>query len=101
MSELESFREQTRTWLEANCPPSMRWSSDGPPSDLASELVWGGRKQNYDNPESKQWLDLMAERGWTASTWPRDYGGAGLDNDEAKVLAQEMAAIHAVPPLIG
>ena len=108
MSELESFREQTRTWLEANCPPSMRWSAEGPPSDLlnrrpqqAASLIWGGRKQEYENPESKQWLDLMAERGWTAPTWAREHGGGGLSKGQAKVLSQEMAAIHAVPPLIG
>ncbi|HEV2747002.1 MAG TPA: hypothetical protein VGW34_06850 [Allosphingosinicella sp.] len=24
MPELESFRSETRAWLEANCPPEMR-----------------------------------------------------------------------------
>ena len=27
MSAIEQFREQTRSWLEANCPPSQRTKS--------------------------------------------------------------------------
>jgi alkylation response protein AidB-like acyl-CoA dehydrogenase len=41
----------------------------------------------------------MVERGWTAPTWPKNYGGGGLSPEEAKVLAQEMARIKARPPL--
>jgi alkylation response protein AidB-like acyl-CoA dehydrogenase len=43
----------------------------------------------------------MAERGWTAPTWPREYGGGGLSKDEAKVLAEEMTKQKLRPPLIG
>ena len=28
----------------------------------------------------------MAERGLTAPTWPKEYGGGGLDKEQAKVL---------------
>jgi acyl-CoA dehydrogenase len=41
----------------------------------------------------------MAERGWTAPEWPREYGGGGLNREEAKVLAAEMRRIKARPPL--
>jgi alkylation response protein AidB-like acyl-CoA dehydrogenase len=102
MSELEAFREETRAWLGENCPQSMRWAPKnvGNPT-LDDELVWGGTKQEYPNPDAKVWLDRMAERGWTAPTWPRAYGGGGLDKAQAKILSQEMAAIRAKPPLIG
>ena len=43
----------------------------------------------------------MAERGWTAPTWPREYGGGGLSEEEGKVLAQEMAKLGVRPPLVG
>jgi alkylation response protein AidB-like acyl-CoA dehydrogenase len=102
MADLESFRSSTREWLEHNCPASMRWSSSaGGNETLADELVWGGRRQSYANPDAKVWLERMAERGWTAPTWPREYGGGGLDKDEAKVLAQEMRSLRCKPPLIG
>jgi len=43
----------------------------------------------------------MAERGFTAPTWPTAYGGAGLDKADAKILADEMRALKLWPPLIG
>jgi acyl-CoA dehydrogenase len=43
----------------------------------------------------------MAERGWTAPTWPREYGGGGLTKAEAKILAEEMAKLRLRPALTG
>ena len=94
MSDLEAFRAETRAWLEANCPPSMRTPM---PED---ETPWAGRRFVWKNPDSKLWLDRMAERGWTAPTWPREYGGGGLSRGEAGVLAQELARIKARPALM-
>ena len=51
--------------------------------------------------DTRRWLAIMAERGWTAPTWPREYGGGGLTKDEAKVLAEETAKQKLRPPLIG
>ncbi|MEM6707834.1 MAG: acyl-CoA dehydrogenase family protein [Pseudomonadota bacterium] len=91
MADLDSFRQDTRAWLDANCPASMRTPM---PED---EVVWGGRGQTFKNPESKLWLERMAERGWTCPTWPTEYGGGGLTADENKVLQQELARIKARP----
>lgn len=93
MAELDDFRAETRAWLEANCPQSMRTPMPG------EETPWAGRKGTYKNPDTKLWLDLMAAKGWTAPTWPKAYGGAGLSRGEAKVLEQEMGRIKARPPL--
>lgn len=68
---------------------------------ISDSVVWGGRKETFENPGSKQWLQCMAERGWTAPTWPKPYGGGGLSKEEAKVLADEMRRIKALPPLVG
>ncbi|MEE2879430.1 MAG: acyl-CoA dehydrogenase family protein [Pseudomonadota bacterium] len=92
-TELDAFRTEVREWLEANCPPAMR----EPMSE--DEVVWGGRGEKFKNPESRVWLERMGEKGWTAPTWPKEYGGGGLSRDEAKVLEQEMARINARPPL--
>ena len=91
--ELDVFRTETRAWLEANCPASMRTPLTG------DETPWGGRKFKWKNPDSKVWLDRMAEKGWTAPMWPKDYGGGGLTAAQARVLEQEMARIKARPPL--
>jgi alkylation response protein AidB-like acyl-CoA dehydrogenase len=96
MADLETFRTETRAWLEANAPSSL---FDAKFSEI--EGNWGGRKATYPNPDMKVWLDRMAEKGWTAPTWPKEYGGGGLSREEAKVLAQEMGALRLPPPLVG
>jgi alkylation response protein AidB-like acyl-CoA dehydrogenase len=93
MADLDQFRTETRAWLEANCPASMRTPA------TEEEVVWGGRKQVFTNPDSKVWLDRMAAKGWTAPTWPKAYGGGGLSKAEAIVLDQEIRRINARAPL--
>jgi len=90
---LDSFRGEVRAWLETNCPDSMRTDM---PQD---EIVWGGRKQNWFRPEAKQWMELMAQRGWTVPHWPKKYGGGGLNSLEQKILQDEMKRINARIPL--
>lgn len=94
MSDLESFRTQTRAWLEQNCPASMRTPT---PED---EIVWGGRNAVFKNPDSRIWLERMAAKGWTCPTWPAEYGGGGLDKAQSLILAEEMQRIGARPPLV-
>jgi alkylation response protein AidB-like acyl-CoA dehydrogenase len=62
-------------------------------------VPWGGRNAAWQHPDSKLWLDRMAARGFTAPTWPRQYGGAGLSPEQARVLAQELTRIGARPAL--
>ena len=83
---METFRTDVRAWLEENCPASMQ----GEQTLTDGEAVWGGRRAKYKNPDSKVWLDKMAERGWTAPTWPKDYGGGGLSKEENLVLQSEL-----------
>jgi acyl-CoA dehydrogenase len=92
MSDLDTFRAETREWLEANCPQTMR-------GDYTSEdACWGGRRWEFTSEDQKLWLDRMAERGWTVPTWPKAYGGGGLNKDEAEILREEMKRIKAFPP---
>jgi alkylation response protein AidB-like acyl-CoA dehydrogenase len=93
MADLEKFRAETRTWLEANCPASMRTPM------VEDEVVWGGRNEKFRNPDSRLWLERMAARGWTAPTWPKEYGGGGLSKAEALILDQELRAMKARAPL--
>ncbi|QNE31143.1 acyl-CoA dehydrogenase [Sphingomonas sp. NBWT7] len=94
MSDLETFRSETRAWLEANCPPEMR-----EPIRSEKDSVWGGRDQSAMTPAQKQWMDAMGAKGWTVPDWPKEYGGGGLSAAEAKVLREEMARIRARNPL--
>ena len=87
------FRGEARDWLADNCPQSLREGLGG--------YTAGGRKAVYANPDTKLWLDRMAERGWTAPTWPQAYGGGGLDVEQHAVLDEEMRRINAPAPLAG
>lgn len=94
MADLDVFRQQTRAWLEDNCPQSMRT-----PQRSDNDACWGGRNFTFASEDQKLWLERMAARGWTAPDWPAEYGGGGLSQQEHKVLREEMARINARPPL--
>ncbi len=90
MSDLQAFREETKDWLEANCPPEMRKPGD---------VCWGGRNPQFSHPDQKLWLERMGDKGWTCPTWPSEYGGGGLSKEENKILQEEMGFINARMPL--
>jgi alkylation response protein AidB-like acyl-CoA dehydrogenase len=92
--DLETFRAETRAWLEANCPPEMR-----EPVRSDADVVWGGRDQSKLTPAQKQWMDAMGARGWTVPDWPKEYGGGGLSPAETKILREEMARLKCRNPL--
>ncbi|REJ80676.1 MAG: acyl-CoA dehydrogenase [Acidobacteria bacterium] len=96
MSELETFREEVRQWLEANAPQALRGRRNDP-----AAVPWGGRNPRYAYPESADWLERMAGRGWTAPTWPKEYGGGGLSREHERVLHQELARLELPPGLTG
>jgi alkylation response protein AidB-like acyl-CoA dehydrogenase len=94
MADLEQFRTETRSWLEANCPPEMREPVRG-----EDDIYWGGRRATFKNDAQKAWLEACVAKGYTVPMWPKAYGGAGLSAAEAKVLREEMGRINARPPL--
>ena len=90
MTDLQAFREETKDWLETNCPPEMRKPGD---------VCWGGRNPQFSHPDQEIWLERMGDKGWTCPTWPAEYGGGGLSKDENKILQEEMSAMSARSPL--
>ena len=93
--EITEFRASARAWLEANCPAEMRHAMTS-----ADDACWGGRQWKFASDAQRQWLERMGERGWTVPAWPKEYGGGGLSGAQAKVLAQEMAALNCRAPLV-
>ena len=91
MNAIESFRQETREWLAANCPPGAR----GP-----GQIPWGAKRVELEE-DVRLWLERMASRGWTVPTWPREYGGAELTPAQYLVLLEELRRIDARSPLTG
>lgn len=96
MADVEAFRLQVREWLEAHAPRSLYGTRRG-----RFDGFWGGRKAAGVEPDVLRWRDLMAERGFTAPTWPVEYGGGGLSRAEARALDQEMARAELPPAVVG
>ena len=89
-AELEDFRQETRAWLEENCPPGAR--GPGPIANGSSKIV-------IEDADTRLWLERMVEKGWTVPNWPKEYGGGGLGKEQYVVLLEEMGRIRARPAL--
>src|SRR6185436_15495551 len=94
MSELESFRTETRAFLETKVPKSLR--------GRMPMMMEGGEEEAAEvRSDRARYLELMAERGWTAPMWPKQYGGGGLSPQQAKALQEELNTLKLSPALFG
>ncbi|MBO4967061.1 MAG: acyl-CoA dehydrogenase family protein [Pseudomonas sp.] len=94
MNAIDQFREQTRSWLEANCPPSQRKAIP------EGEMVWGARKMEFPSEDAQLWFERMRDKGWFCPEWPVEYGGAGLSAEYNAVLESELRRLKCRPPQI-
>ncbi|WP_249673354.1 acyl-CoA dehydrogenase family protein [Pseudomonas abieticivorans] len=94
MSAIEQFRQATRDWLQANCPPSLRIATpDG-------EIVWGGREVAFPSEDARLWFERMRDKGWFCPQWPSEYGGGGLSAEYNAVLESELRRLKCRPAQI-
>lgn len=92
----DTFRQETKEWLERVAPPALRGTRRG-----RFDGFWGGRHPEDATADEREWLSVMSERGWTAPTWPKEYGGGGLSRPNAKILESLLAELELPPPLVG
>jgi alkylation response protein AidB-like acyl-CoA dehydrogenase len=83
MSEA-TLRQEIRDWLAVNYTDAERSSTEG------SEI-------------RKAWYTKLADKGWIAPHWPKQYGGADLNFQEHIALQQEFtsAGVIALPGFSG
>ena len=93
--EQATFRQEVRTLIQSRLPERYQGSGD-------EENAWGADRKS-DRPEVRQaaidWANALAEKGWDAPHWPKEYGGAGLSPMEQFIFRQEMAQAGA--PAVG
>jgi len=90
--ELDGFRAEARTWLEANFPASLRGK--------AGQVLAASEAAEFEG-ELLAWKQAIGSKGWATPTWPAKYGGGGLSSAQARVLAQEMGRVGAFNPMLG
>ncbi|HSV02765.1 MAG TPA: acyl-CoA dehydrogenase family protein [Phenylobacterium sp.] len=90
-SELETFRADVRTWIEANFPASLK----GRPNPMMRE------ERTKPTADQEAWRKAMGEKGWGTPTWPKEYGGGGLSPAQGRIVQQELARAGAYNPIGG
>ena len=90
-ADLDAFRTEAREWLEANFPPELK--GKGGAMYIEGRGETGG--------DMGVWKTRMGDKGWGVPTWPKAYGGGGLEPAQARVLQQEMNRLGAWNPIGG
>lgn len=97
--EQAAFRTAVRSLIEQRLP---RRYKDFARSGGPGERQWENDRKSAD-PVAKQaaidWHAALAERGWVAPHWPKEYGGGGMSAMEQSILNQEFA--NAGAPAVG
>jgi acyl-CoA dehydrogenase len=80
-AEVHAFRTEVRAFLLDRLPP-----------DLAAHVACGGYPPHR---RIRDWIATLAERGWSAPSWPREWGGAALPPRLRAILDEECALADA------
>ena len=83
-------------FIEQHVPESLKGSRQG-----AFDGFWGGRNWAHENPDYVVWRDRCLGHGLTAPTWPKAFGGAGLDPDAYSAWEQALVDAQVPPPVVG
>src|SRR5258707_6051524 len=83
-AEEKQFRDELRSWLEANVPKD--WSE------------WREKPIEESFPYLKAWQRKLYEGGWAAVSWPKEYGGRGASLMQQSIFLGEKSRVE-TPPL--
>ncbi len=80
--EEAAFRKEVHDFIQNEAPKNM-----------ARGEGFGGVGEGW-----KAWVKKLADRGWVAPAWPKEYGGAGMSVMEQFIFNWEMAEARAPRP---
>jgi alkylation response protein AidB-like acyl-CoA dehydrogenase len=87
--EDEAFRNELRTWLEAN-----KRHAPAPRNMMASE-------SDEDWNDRVRWHKKLHEGGWVAVNWPKEYGGRGATVMQRLIYREELQRLNLSEPFVG
>jgi len=90
-SDLEAFRGDVRDWISANFPASLK----GKANPMMRE------ERSKPSADQEAWRKAMGDKGWGVPTWPKEYGGGGLNSAQARVITSELGRAGAYNPIGG
>jgi alkylation response protein AidB-like acyl-CoA dehydrogenase len=109
--EEAAWRAEVKEFLEKELPSTLRNANRGIRSgatDYGSDAQVKGKpeiraggagfKMAVEGPMG-EWREKLANRGWIAPAWPKEYGGAGLNTMEQFIMNEEFAEAGA--PVFG
>src|SRR5918998_946740 len=75
------FRREVRSLVQSHFP------SGGPEMDV--------NESDEQRAQTAGWRRALAERGWIAPHWPKEYGGGGMSPGEQFIFNEELAEARA------
>ena len=87
-----AFRTEVREFIAANFPEELKNKGNA---------LAGVEGPSKETPAQKAWREAVGERGWGTPTWPKEYGGGGLNRKQAAILNEELARAGAYNPIGG
>ncbi len=100
--EQSAFRDEVRTFIRSRLPGPYRGKLEDGNEGEGIASGWQADRKS-DDPKRRdtaiEWANALAEKGWIAPHWPKEYGGAGLSVMEQFIYNQEMSKAGA--PSVG
>jgi alkylation response protein AidB-like acyl-CoA dehydrogenase len=80
-----AFRDEVRSWLNANLP-----------GDLRDKVA---AYEHLSREDLLRWHGILAQKGWVAPAWPQEWGGTGWSLVQRYIFEEELGYAGS-PPLI-
>ncbi len=84
-AEEAAFRDKARDWLSAHLPKDLK--------DKVASYA------HLSRDDLMRWHRILADKGWVAPAWPKEWGGTGWNLVERYIFEEELGYAGA-PPLI-
>ena len=81
--EEATFRKEVQKFIRAEAPQAAR----GVSGEEALTANW---------ERNQEWFKKLAQRGWIAAAWPKEYGGASLSTMQQFIISEELS-LNRVP----
>ncbi|HET9161318.1 MAG TPA: acyl-CoA dehydrogenase family protein [Caulobacteraceae bacterium] len=80
-----AFRNEVRAFIEENYPKDVK--------------VKQGDGEELSKEEHLKWHKILAQKGWVAPSWPKEWGGTGWTPTQKYIWSEEQARADTIPIL--